>query len=601
MAECFGESDERLVTAALHGDGRAFEQLVYRHYGLVYAIAYARLQSREQAEELAQDVFVRGFLLLEQLSQPALFAHWLTRTARNLAIDWQRKGSRATRLRTFVPLEDVSADLPDSRFADARSYAITREQLNALKAALQQMDCAERELLLLHYSEGLSHSEIADRLDVDKSTITKRLGRIVLALRALLAGGDVEMCTALRARRTAKVRTIAAIVAMLGLSQEARTALASDAQPAPVPPRATPARGRNYASAATRSLLFGLRAFALWLLWYVKVTAGVAAALAIICAGGYLFYSNVQAEVATSQEQVIPQATPAPVPSTTPAPVKAQEPAAGSPIAQLEQQFAGASVELGGNVGISVTHVESGKTAGANADTSLPLYSVFKLPLAVVVLKKVETGELNLDKKVKITKSDLSLAGSNSNASRWEKLPRTYTIRQLLQFSLMDSDNTACDKLLELVGGPSDLTRNLRELGFPGIEIKIATRDMGKYTDQPNKASASTLVQLLSELQKGSVLKLSEREVLFDFMSRARTGPHRIRGLLPAGTTVMHKTGTGDKASAINDVGLITLPGNAGHLAVAVFISSSKLTEEQQEQKLAELARAAYDAFTASR
>jgi beta-lactamase class A len=77
----------------------------------------------------------------------------------------------------------------------------------------------------------------------------------------------------------------------------------------------------------------------------------------------------------------------------------------------------------------------------------------------------------------------------------------------------------------------------------------------------------------------------------------------RIRRDLPAGTIVANKTGSGERdsatqtAKATNDVGIITLPSGRGHLAIAVLVSGSKLPDAAQEKLIAELARAAYDAY----
>lgn len=86
-------------------------------------------------------------------------------------------------------------------------------------------------------------------------------------------------------------------------------------------------------------------------------------------------------------------------------------------------------------------------------------------------------------------------------------------------------------------------------------------------------------------------------------MQRATTGLHRLRGDLPRGTVVADKTGSGEPdavtqvAKVTNDVGIITLPGR-GHLAIAVLVSGSKLPDADQEKLIAELARAAYDAYS---
>ena len=87
-------------------------------------------------------------------------------------------------------------------------------------------------------------------------------------------------------------------------------------------------------------------------------------------------------------------------------------------------------------------------------------------------------------------------------------------------------------------------------------------------------------------------------------MQRATTGLHRLRGDLPRGTIVADKTGSGEAdavtkvAKVTNDVGIITLPRGRGHLAMAVLVNGSKLPDAAQEKLIADLARAAYDAYS---
>src|SRR5437868_12580395 len=93
-----GQSDAALVQAARAGQRSAFDEIVRRHFGVVYAVGLARLGDRSQSEDLAQEVFLRAFLLLDKLTESTLLSHWLTRIARNLAVDWLRHGARARRL-----------------------------------------------------------------------------------------------------------------------------------------------------------------------------------------------------------------------------------------------------------------------------------------------------------------------------------------------------------------------------------------------------------------------------------------------------------------------------------------------------------------------
>lgn len=274
----------------------------------------------------------------------------------------------------------------------------------------------------------------------------------------------------------------------------------------------------------------------------------------------------------------------------------------GSPItpqtadAELTKQLATLCNAIDGNIAATVVHVESGRTIEFGGARKLPLYSVFKLPLAVAVLEKVEDKSVSLDQKVSVTPEDVA-PGSQFNTDLWRQ-PVEKTVAELLEFSIVRSDNTSSDKLLQLVGGPAGVTERMRALGLAGIDIVSTVREYSVKQDKPNLGTSADLARLLWQLQKGEVLQPPGLSLLLGFMERARTGgERRLRAKLPAGTLVSEKTGTG--ADSTNDVGLITLP-DGSHLAVAVLINGSKSTSETQEELIAKIARAAYDSFISS-
>jgi len=262
--------------------------------------------------------------------------------------------------------------------------------------------------------------------------------------------------------------------------------------------------------------------------------------------------------------------------------------------ADLGQRLRVISSPAGGTVGVAIIHVETGRVISIEGAKPLPLYSVFKLPLAVSVLKNVEENRLLLEKKIRITPEDVA-PGSQFNLDLWRK-PVERSVRELLEVSIVRSDNTSSDKLLELVGGPAAVTARMRSMGFANIDIHSSVREYAAQRANPNTGSAEDLAHLLAQLQAGNILRPPQLEVLLGFMGRAMTGGARLRATLPKGTPVADKTGTGDAGSGTNDVGIITLPEGKGHLAMAVLISGSKLPAEEQEQLIAELARVAYDA-----
>jgi beta-lactamase class A len=100
---------------------------------------------------------------------------------------------------------------------------------------------------------------------------------------------------------------------------------------------------------------------------------------------------------------------------------------------------------------------------------------------------------------------------------------------------------------------------------------------------------------LLEKIWRGQILSDDSSALLIDIMERCQTGEARLKGILPEGTVVAHKTGTVGKTT--NDVGIITLPGDAGHVVVAAFVKESEYDVPQRERAIAEAARAAHDYF----
>jgi beta-lactamase class A len=262
----------------------------------------------------------------------------------------------------------------------------------------------------------------------------------------------------------------------------------------------------------------------------------------------------------------------------------------------LKARLGELALKAGGKVGIALMHVESGRSVTVGGEQWLPLQSVFKLPLAVAVLQDVKGGQVSPEQMLTVSAEDRA-PGVASNEKKWTQVPRTVSVRQLLEYSLVDSDNTASDKLLDLIGGPAALTGRMQSLGFQGIAVRAPTKAMGPSGELPNDATAEALARLLAALARGEILESSQRALLWEVMARARTGERRIRAGLPPGTHVLDKTGTGANGSVTNDVGLVTLPGNAGHLAIAVFIAGSSLPSRAQEDLIAEIARTSFHSF----
>lgn len=221
--------DAELVRAAQAGGKRAFEELVERHFGMVYTIAYSRLGHRETAEDLAQEVFLRAYLYLDRLQIPDRFAGWLVRVTHNLANDWMRNRRRASGLVPMVSMEEVRQDVPDEGGKKGPEKMHLEEQDKAVRDAIFALPTDLREIVMLHFAEGLSQKEIADRLEVHPATIGRRVKRALVRMKSSLEPILRESAPALRPPPTATLRAIALLGATAALSTNAKATLAEAA------------------------------------------------------------------------------------------------------------------------------------------------------------------------------------------------------------------------------------------------------------------------------------------------------------------------------------------------------------------------------------
>ena len=312
---------------------------------------------------------------------------------------------------------------------------------------------------------------------------------------------------------------------------------------------------------------------------------------------------------------------------------------ADTALAGLGRTLSSIAVRAGGSVGVAVMHFERGEGVSLNGRERFPMASVYKLPIALQVLDRAGCGTLSLDDTVSLSSADLR-TGSGWIAARHRRLGHL-SVEDLLFAMLVDSDNTASDYLLRLAGGPEAVSARMRALGVPDVrvdryeaamaldyagvdtappettwtidalwqlkkEVPADEREASAaafLTDPRDTTTPEAMANLLVRVLRGEVLGWDDTHRLLEIMSRARTGPERLRGQLPEGTRVAHKTGTWSTSygitAAVNDVGVITLPADAGHLVVAVFVKGSNKSHSRIERTIAALARAAYDYYAA--
>ena len=157
------------------------------------------------------------------------------------------------------------------------------------------------------------------------------------------------------------------------------------------------------------------------------------------------------------------------------------------------------------------------------------------------------------------------------------------------------------DERLPVTFGSNDAA-SIAQLPAASISARVSGRARprevaaAKFDADPrDTATPEAMVALLQRIYRKDLLKAESAELLLDIMRRCRTGEARLKGMLPLGTEVAHKTGT--IGGTTNDVGIVTLPEDAGHVAITVFVKSSEKEVSDRERTIADVARAVYDFF----
>lgn len=255
-----------------------------------------------------------------------------------------------------------------------------------------------------------------------------------------------------------------------------------------------------------------------------------------------------------------------------------------------------------GRVGVSATVLESHLLFSYHGGRNFPMQSVYKLPIAISALHRVEDGKLKLDQLVKVEESDLIPPAGHSPLRDKHRKGGEFTLEDLLRRAIVDSDGSASDVLLRLVGGTREVRRYLKEAGLKSIrvmhtEAQLIDDTQAQYQDS---TKPDTAVELLIELQQGKLLNESNTALLLGWMRGTDTGHDRIRAKLPAGTVVADKTGSSGSydrlTPATNDIGLVTFP-DGRHMAIAIFVTDSKANTAIRNGTIAGIAEEIWDCW----
>lgn len=255
-------------------------------------------------------------------------------------------------------------------------------------------------------------------------------------------------------------------------------------------------------------------------------------------------------------------------------------------------------------IGIAV-NVDGADTVSVNGNRDFPMLSVYKFPQALAVADYCGRYNIALD-------SLITVGADEIKTDTWSPMREKYGVRNLrlplkeiLAYSLQQSDNNACDILFRLIGGPQVADSLMKAEGLEHIVIESTEADMhhDPYLCYTNRSTPIAMACLYDKFYRLGILHDSPiHEAIGEMMQSCNTGNNRLaKPLLPTNSIIGHKTGTGDRNSqgriiGVNDAGYVFLP-NKKEYAMAVFLADSAYDMAETEKMIAEISEIVFKAL----
>ncbi|MGA2640734.1 MAG: sigma-70 family RNA polymerase sigma factor [Spirochaetia bacterium] len=182
------QTDDELIERVLRGETRFFAALVERYQDPVYGMALRFVRSASDAEDLAQEAFLRAYRGLEGFKGDARFSTWLYRITWNLCTDWLRRNRKPGHPSGAL---DDAAGVADER-VDLEEGLLAAEERHTVRQALDRLAERYRSVLILMYYQKMSYEQIASVLEVPTKTVETRLYRARKLLRRSLQRAGVR-------------------------------------------------------------------------------------------------------------------------------------------------------------------------------------------------------------------------------------------------------------------------------------------------------------------------------------------------------------------------------------------------------------------------
>ena len=235
-------------------------------------------------------------------------------------------------------------------------------------------------------------------------------------------------------------------------------------------------------------------------------------------------------------------------------------------------------------------------TVQINGNKEFPMLSVYKFPQAIAFVNFCIENQEDLNNTILISKSEIKENTYSPIRDKYGITDLKLSLKDVLYYSLVESDNNACDVLYKLIGGTNYADSIIKKMGFSEIHLLNTEDEMHKniYLSYQNRCTPLEMCKFIDYFRSELVKSDDKYSYIQFLMENCKTGNDRLaKPFITTNVEIGHKTGTGDVNSqgriiGINDVGFITLP-NKNTYSIAVFIADSKYTPETTSSFIADI------------
>lgn len=232
-----------------------------------------------------------------------------------------------------------------------------------------------------------------------------------------------------------------------------------------------------------------------------------------------------------------------------------------------------------------------------------PMMSTFKFHQALSVMEHINREGETLATEILVKKADLKPDTHSPMRDANPKGNFRMTIGDLLKYSLIDSDNNACDVLFKYIGGPKFTEEYIHDLGIEDLAITQTEEMMHQQIEncRLNWTKPSAAVLLLETFLQNQLCSKDQKLFLQRAMTDCSTGADKLKAGLPKDVLLAHKTGSSDRNEfgfkiADNDMGFVVLP-NGQYYTIAVFVMDSQESDKSNARLIADISKTVYEYF----